>query len=72
MNTENFLELTTTNPIGNAHVAKTSIASIESAPVGCIVTLKERRPDGTQISFNVSLPYAHVVSEINKWEKIQP
>lgn len=72
MNTENFLELTTINPIANVHVAKSSIAAIESTATGCIVTLKEKRPDGTQISFNVSLPYNHVVGEIDKWEKTKP
>lgn len=37
-----------------------------------IVTLKERRPDGTQIVFDVNLLYAHLKNEINKWEKITP
>ena len=72
MSTENFLELMTINPIGNVQVAKTSIASIESTHIGCIVTLKEKRTDGTQISFNVNMTYGSVVGEINKWEKIQP
>lgn len=72
MNTENFLELMTSNPTANVHVAKTSIAAIESSSIGCVVTLKEKRPDGTQIVFNVNLPYAHVVNELNKGEKITP
>lgn len=72
MNTENFLELMTTNPIANVHVAKTSIAAIESTSTGCLVTLKEKRPDGTQISFSVTLTYNHVVGEIDKWEKMTP
>ena len=72
MNTENFLELMITNPITNVHIAKTSIAAVESTHTGCIVTLKEKRPDGTQISFNVSMTYSSIVSEIDKWEKIKP
>ena len=72
MNTENFLELITSNPVANVHVAKTSIAAVESTPTGCLVTLKEKRTDGTQISFNVNLTYAHLVGELDKWEKITP
>lgn len=72
MNTENFLELITNNPIRTVCVAKTSVAAIEDNGTGCIVTLKEKRPDGTQISFDVNLPYAHLKSEINRWEKLTP
>jgi hypothetical protein len=72
MNTENFLELMTSNPTATVQVSRTSIAAIESTSTGCTVTLKEKRPDGTQIAFNVSLPYTHVINEINKWEKTKP
>ena len=72
MNTENFLELITNNPNRTVCIAKTSIAAIEDKGIGCIVTLKEKRPDGTQIWFDVSLSYVHLKSEINKWEKIAP
>lgn len=74
MNTENFLELPLESPGIMACVSKTSIAAIEDKGPsgGCIVTLKERRTDGTQIVFNVQLAYSHLKSEINKWEKLTP
>jgi hypothetical protein len=72
MNTENFLELITTNPTATVCVAKTSIAAIEDKGIGCLVTLKEKRPDGTQIVFDVNLSYIHLKKEINRWEKLSP
>ena len=72
MNTEKFLEFITTCPTSTVCISKTSIAAIEVKGIGCLVTLKERRPDGTQIVFDVNLSYAHLKNEINKWERITP
>ena len=72
MNTENYLELPTNK--GIVLVSKTSIDSIEENQngIGVVITLKEKRPSGEQISFDVNLPFVHIVSEINKYEKITP
>ena len=72
MNTENFLELMTINPTSNVLIAKTSIAAIETTSTGCVVTLKEKRKDGLQISFDVALTYNHLIEQINIWEKLSP
>lgn len=69
MNSENFLELP--NDGGIALVSKSSIAAIEMVGHGSRVTLKETRPDGKHIVFNVQLPFSHLATEISKYEKIQ-
>ncbi len=72
MSTENFLEITIKSTGRLAAIAKTSIAAIEDTGIGCIVTLKEKRKDGTQISFEVQKSYVELKIELNRWEKENP
>ena len=72
MHTENFLELTVygTYP---ACVAKTSIALIEDkGNNGTLVTLKEKRPDGSQIVLQCVNSYTELKIQINNYEKLTP
>ena len=72
MTSENFIEFPTKN--GMVTVAKNSIASIEQGAnqIGAILTLKEKRLNGDQITFIADITYTYIVSEINKFEKLNP
>ena len=72
MHTENFLDLTTTDGV-SVCIAKSSIALIEGNQNSIsIITLKEKRADGTQIILSVNYFYTNLKIELNRWEKMTP
>jgi hypothetical protein len=73
MNTENFIEIYQQKDGRAVAIAKSSIAAIEDLGAdGVKIILKEKGSDGNNITYYANLPYTHIKSEINKWEKIKP
>ncbi len=62
------------NQYGNiAYISKSSIALIEgNSNLGIVVTLKEKRPDGSQITLNCKEHYTTVKTNLNQFEKMKP
>ena len=72
MNTENFLEVTTIDR-NIACISKSSIALMEgNSNIGTVITLKEKRQDGTQIVLNCVDGYTNLKIELNRFEKMIP